>query len=283
MADAREDLVALLPQLRGFARSLSGGDNALADDLVQDTVVLALRAWHSFVPGTSLKSWLLKILHNRFHSLKRRKHLKMEVVREDLDLLSSVPAAQHGRIEVAAFKLAFARLKPEHREALVLTGVHGLSYEAVAGICGCRVGTVKSRVSRARTQLKDLLVGDEPGGGGEAAAAPRPVAAPVVRPPPRIVVAAPPPIVAVAASRPDPVAPAAFVLGCLADTERQIVRLELRLTRYEGIAGRLARARVDVAGAAALSDHARGNLADLQRRRQRLLDAWCPSGLAAAS
>jgi CheY-like chemotaxis protein len=77
----RAAIVPLLPELRGFARSLSGGDVHLADDLVQDTVMLALRGWGQFQPGTNLKSWLFRILHNRFHSLKRRKHLAAEVVR----------------------------------------------------------------------------------------------------------------------------------------------------------------------------------------------------------
>lgn len=160
MEDTRQELVALLPQLRGFARSLACGDSQLADDLVHDTVVLALRAWHSFAPGTSLRSWLLKILHNRFHSLKRRKHLSSEVARDDLESLSSVPPSQLAGVEVAAFKRAFAMLKPEHRAVLVLTAVHGLSYEAIAEVCGCQVGTVKSRISRARRHLKEILVSD---------------------------------------------------------------------------------------------------------------------------
>lgn len=162
MDDARQELVSLLPQLRGFARSLAGRDAALADDLVHDTVVLALRAWDSFTPGTSLKSWLLKILHNRFHSLKRRKHLSAEVARDDLEALSWVPPSQESSLEVAAFKHAFALLKPEHRAVLVLTAVHGLSYEAIAEVCGCQVGTVKSRISRARTHLKELLLDGPP-------------------------------------------------------------------------------------------------------------------------
>ena len=172
--DAHAELVALLPQLRGFARSLTGGDTQLADDLVQDTALLALRAWDSFEEGSNLKSWLFKILHNRFHSLVRRRHLTAEVASDQLDLLVAAPPSQDGSIEVAAFRHAFLRLAPSQREVLVLSGVHGLPYETIAEICQCRVGTVKSRVSRARAQLKSMLVaeaaGEEPVDGGHAPA-----------------------------------------------------------------------------------------------------------------
>lgn len=161
-----DQLVDHLPQLRGFARSLTGGDWHLADDLVQDAVASALRNRHQFAPGTNLKAWLLKILHNRFHSVVRRKHVTAEVTGAD-GLLDrrAVPATQEGGLELAAFKAAFARLSPARREALVLVGVHGLPYEQVAAVCGCEVGTVKSRVSRARAQLKAMLLGEDDSGG----------------------------------------------------------------------------------------------------------------------
>ncbi len=165
MQHPRDDLVAQLPHLRAFARSLTGGNSHLADDLVQETVVLALRSWDRFTPGTNLKSWLLKILHNHFYSLIRRKHVTSEVSDDRLLERQSIPAAQESRLEVAAFKQAFAELSHVHREALVLVGVHGLPYEEVAAICGCEVGTVKSRVSRARAQLKRTLLGKEVSGG----------------------------------------------------------------------------------------------------------------------
>ncbi|MFO1071597.1 MAG: sigma-70 family RNA polymerase sigma factor [Geminicoccaceae bacterium] len=149
-----------MPHLRAFARSLTGGDVHLADDIVQDTVVNALQAQHQFTPGTNLKAWLFTILRNRFRSVIARKHVTAEVPDDDLERYSWVPAEQESRIEVAAFKRAFGTLSATHREVLVLVAVHGLPYEQVAAICGCEVGTVKSRVNRARAMLKKMLLED---------------------------------------------------------------------------------------------------------------------------
>jgi RNA polymerase sigma-70 factor (ECF subfamily) len=113
--------------------------------------VLALRAWHQFTPGTNLEGWLLTIERNRFRSLRTRRQVAAEVGVDDLGPLASVPAFQEGRAELRDFKAAFARLSSHHREALVLHAVHGLSYEQVAEVAGCAVGTVKSRINRART------------------------------------------------------------------------------------------------------------------------------------
>jgi RNA polymerase sigma-70 factor, ECF subfamily len=156
----REDVAALVPHLRAFARSLTGGDVQLADDIVQDTIVNALQAQHQFTPGTNLKAWLFTILRNRFRSVIARKHVTAEVPDDDLERHSWVPAEQESRIEVAAFKRAFRALSSAHREVLVLVAVHGLPYEQVAEICGCEVGTVKSRVNRARAMLRRMLYDD---------------------------------------------------------------------------------------------------------------------------
>jgi RNA polymerase sigma-70 factor (ECF subfamily) len=161
MSVFREDILELVPHLRAFARSLTGGDASFADDLVQDTILNALQAQHQFENGSNLKAWLFTILRNRFRSVIARKHVKSEVFEEDLDQLSSVPATQESRLEVIAFKKAFKALSVTHREVLVLAVIHGCSYERIAEICGCEVGTVKSRVNRARAMLKALLLGDE--------------------------------------------------------------------------------------------------------------------------
>lgn len=158
----REDLTELLPQLRAYARSLTRGDMSLADDLVQDAVVNALRAEHQFTPGTNLKAWLFTILRNRFLSSSNRKYHHAEQGDLDLDALASVPPTQDGAIEVHEFRRAFRKLSPAHREILVLTILHGLPYQEVGTMLGCEVGTVKSRVNRARAQLKRMLLGDEP-------------------------------------------------------------------------------------------------------------------------
>ena len=161
MSVFREDVVALMPELRAFARSLVAGNAALADDLVQDTLLNALQAQDQFEPGSNLKAWMFTILRNRFFSLRSRKHVSSEVSSNDLESLASVAPEQESRIEVAAFKRAFRMLKPEHREVLVLTVIQGLPYEQVASICGCQVGTIKSRVNRARTMLRQMLLEDE--------------------------------------------------------------------------------------------------------------------------
>jgi RNA polymerase sigma-70 factor, ECF subfamily len=194
----REAILALLPPLRGYARSLTGGDEHAADDLVQDTLVLALQAWDRFTPGTNLKAWLFRILHNRHHTVRGRRHRLAEVGADDLEHRATVPAFQEGRAELRHFKAAFARLPASQREPLVLWAVHGLPYERIAEVCGCEVGAVKSRMSRARTALKAMVLGD------------RPIGDPVVTPPP----ARPRPRAAslpIAPAGPVPVAPAAAV------------------------------------------------------------------------
>jgi RNA polymerase sigma-70 factor, ECF subfamily len=158
-AGGREDILPLVPHLRGFARSLTSDVHA-ADDLVQDTIVLALQAWESFTPGTNLKAWLFRILHNRFHTVRGRRHVTAEIGVDDLSLFGSVPAFQERQVELRHFKAAFARLNPSHREVLVLYAVHGLPYEQIAAVTGCAVGSVKSRMNRARTALKAMLLDD---------------------------------------------------------------------------------------------------------------------------
>jgi RNA polymerase sigma-70 factor (ECF subfamily) len=157
----REDVAALIPHLRAFARSLTAGNAALADDLVQDTLLKALEAQRQFQVGTNLKAWLFTILRNQHLSLMRRKRTRNEVPDDDIELLGSVPAFQESRLEIAAFRRAFAELGADHKTVLVLVCIHGLPYEEVARVMGCEVGTVKSRVNRARAALKRMLLGDE--------------------------------------------------------------------------------------------------------------------------
>jgi len=162
MAVFRQDIVALLPHLRAFARSLTSGNSALADDLVQDTMVNALQAQAQFQEGTNLKAWMFTILRNRFHSVISRKHVTAEVEQDEtIENHWWQPAYQESAIELDAFRRAFRHLSATHREVLVLATVHELPYEKIAEICGCEVGTVKSRVARARSILKKMVLEGE--------------------------------------------------------------------------------------------------------------------------
>lgn len=151
-------LIAALPMLRAFARSLCG-DRVRADDLVQETAVRALANWVKFSPGTNLGAWLITILRNHFYSEGRKR--RREVADPDgqfSGLLKELPA-QHGHLDMADFRKALGSLTEEQREALILVGASGFSYEEAAEICGVRVGTIKSRVSRSRARLLELLAG----------------------------------------------------------------------------------------------------------------------------
>lgn len=155
----RDQILATVPSLRAFAISLSGNVDR-ADDLVQETLLRALANIHSFQPGTNLSAWLFTILRNLFRSEYRKR--KREV--EDTDgsfaeSLKSYPE-QVGRVEFQEFRAALAQLPAEQREALILVGASGFSYEEAADICECAVGTIKSRVNRARSRLAKLLAID---------------------------------------------------------------------------------------------------------------------------
>jgi RNA polymerase sigma-70 factor (ECF subfamily) len=155
-AEFRAGLLSATPHLRAFAISLIGQREA-ADDLVQDTLVRALQYRSRFEPGTNLQAWLITMLRNLFYS-DHRKH-KREV--EDVDGLYaaklSTPPEQPGRIEFAALEVALAKIPDEQREAVLLVGAEGYSYEEAADICATKIGTIKSRVNRARRRLAELL------------------------------------------------------------------------------------------------------------------------------
>ncbi|HEY2136843.1 MAG TPA: sigma-70 family RNA polymerase sigma factor [Xanthobacteraceae bacterium] len=151
-----EAMLAAVPSLRAFAISLSGNVDR-ADDLVQETL---LRAWanlNSFEPGTNMSAWLFTILRNLFRSEYRKR--RREVADSDgtyAETLKTQPE-QTSRVEFDEFRTALAKLPSDQREALILVGASGFSYEEAAGICGCAVGTIKSRVNRARTRLAELM------------------------------------------------------------------------------------------------------------------------------
>jgi len=149
-------MLAAVPSLRAFAISLSGNIDR-ADDLVQDTLLRAMANIDSFTAGTNMSAWLFTILHNLFRSEYRKRRREVEDVDGlHVDSLKS-PPQQHSRLEFEEFRRALEKLLPDQREALILVGASGFSHEEAAAICECAVGTIKSRVHRARMRLVELL------------------------------------------------------------------------------------------------------------------------------
>src|SRR5215218_3383499 len=152
----RDAMLAAVPSLRAFAISLCGNVDR-ADDLVQETLLRAMANIDSFQPGTNMSAWLFTILRNLFRSEYRKRRREVEDTDGSYaDTLKSQPE-QHGRVEFEEFRTALAKLPSDQREALLLVGASGFSYEEAAEICGCAVGTIKSRVNRARQRLQELL------------------------------------------------------------------------------------------------------------------------------
>ena len=157
----RDQVVAMIPALRAFAWSVSrnGSD---ADDLVQETLIKAWSHRAKFEAGTNLRAWLFTILRNTYYTavVRRRREVRDE---DDLHAkaLVSEPTQEWG-LTMRALQEALDQLPLEHREALILVGAAGLSYEETARICGCALGTIKSRVNRARQRLLKLMDMERP-------------------------------------------------------------------------------------------------------------------------
>ncbi len=152
----RDDLTALIPHLRAFSRSLCG-NATLADDVAQDALLKAWNARDKFKPGSNLKAWTFTILRNQFYSIKRRSwratSLEPEVAEQTIVANSDPEQSVH----LNELRRGLDMLKDDQREALILVGATGLSYEEAAAICDCAVGTIKSRVSRARKALEVIM------------------------------------------------------------------------------------------------------------------------------
>lgn len=152
----KHELTALIPHLRAFSRSLCG-NATLADDVAQDALLKAWNARERFIPGSNLKAWTFTILRNQFYSIKRRSwratSLEPEVAEQTIVANSDAEQSMH----LVDLRRGLNMLKDDQREAIILVGASGLSYEEAAEICGCAVGTVKSRVSRARKALETIM------------------------------------------------------------------------------------------------------------------------------
>lgn len=155
-AEFKAELTALIPHLRAFSRSLCG-NATLADDVAQDALLKAWNARERFIPGSNLKAWTFTILRNQFYSIKRRSwratSLEPEVAEQTIVANSDAEQSMH----LNDLRRGLDMLKDDQREAIILIGASGLSYEEAAEICDCAVGTIKSRVSRARKALEVIM------------------------------------------------------------------------------------------------------------------------------
>jgi RNA polymerase sigma-70 factor (ECF subfamily) len=152
----RRELVRLIPHLRAFARTLCG-DPTAADDLAQDAMLKAWDARASFEMGTNMKAWTFMILRNQFYSEKRRSWRQTQLDQEAAERTLVAVDDPEAPVALDELRQGLAMLPIEQREALVLVGAGGFAYEEAAAICECAVGTVKSRVSRARRALQGIL------------------------------------------------------------------------------------------------------------------------------
>ena len=152
----KRELVVLIPHMRAFARTLTG-DATAADDLAQDALMKAWDARASYQMGTNMKAWTFMILRNQFYSEKRRSWRQSQLDQEAAERTLVAVDDPEAPVALDELRLSLAQLPAEQREALILVGAGGFAYEEAAEICGCAVGTVKSRVSRARKALHSIL------------------------------------------------------------------------------------------------------------------------------
>lgn len=154
--DPRYEIASHIQAMRALAISLTH-DPALADDIVQDTVVKAWVNFQSFTVGTNLKAWLFAILRNTFYSEIRKRRIQLEPLDTTMALKIAVPGDQEGALVLRDFLAAFRLLNLEQREVLLLLGALGLSYDEAAEVCAVPVGTIKSRAHRGRILLAEHL------------------------------------------------------------------------------------------------------------------------------
>ena len=152
----REGLIREMRDLRAFAVSLSGSFHQ-ADDLLQETLLKAWSNASSFIPGTNLRAWLVTILRNTYYSQYRKRGREVSDTDGFYSSRLASPPNQESSLDMSDFQVALQKLAPEHRDVLLMVGASGLSYEEAAEICGVAVGTIKSRLIRARARLADLL------------------------------------------------------------------------------------------------------------------------------
>jgi len=152
----KRELTDVVPHLRAFARGLCGRPD-MADDLVQETLLKAWAAQERFEPGTSMRAWTFVILRNAYLTDMRRNRFRGDYDDNVAERILIAPAGQEEPLHLSDLHRALLTLPPERREALLLVGAGGFSYEEAANICRCAVGTIKSRVGRARAALSSMI------------------------------------------------------------------------------------------------------------------------------
>lgn len=158
-AEFKHELGQTIPHLRAYSRSLAGSVD-MADDLVQEAMMKAWKARARFAAGTNMRAWTFTILRNVFLSQMRRAKFKGDWDEHAADKKLSIPAQQDGRLHLGDVQRALMMLPDSQREALILIGAGGFSYEEAAEICGVAIGTIKSRVARGRSALEAIVEGD---------------------------------------------------------------------------------------------------------------------------
>lgn len=149
-------LTEVAPHLRAFARALCGNRD-YADDLAQETMLRAWAARDRYAAGTNFKAWTFTILRNHFYSEARRSRFHGEYDEAVAERTLRAPAGQESALELADVLRALTAIPDTYREALILVAAGNLSYDEVASICGIALGTVKSRVCRARAMLSQII------------------------------------------------------------------------------------------------------------------------------
>ena len=152
----KDDIVALLPDLRAFARFMCR-ERETADELVQNTILMALDKQSQFAVGTNLKGWLFTIMRNRFYSDLRAQRRRPTAIDDTAVAPLAAVDNPEATIQLKELSVALWQLSPQSREALILIGAGGFSYEEAAALCNCSVGTLKARVSRARKVLAEKV------------------------------------------------------------------------------------------------------------------------------
>jgi len=156
VADGADDVLAHIPALRAYSRSLCG-NNSDADDLVQETLLRAMEYASSYKPGTNMRAWLFTIMRNRFYTNVSKRGRETTGAAACVSSIPECAGQQEWHLRRRELERALADLPLHYREALVLVVVVGESYIEASRLLDCEIGTIKSRVNRARSRLKEAL------------------------------------------------------------------------------------------------------------------------------